>query len=494
MKISLDFAPEQTEVHRRRLHYSFSLFCAIYGHHPVNVSANHEVADIWLTYTHDHVKTRQWRMLHLGNLYRPRPVHESAPAPTSFEVFDEKTVLFYPPPPGMQPDWLGELFEWISCADEYSIRHAPSAGAVSFSQSFAGRHGLDIRTPYAAIAMRLLQRALCKLVPGSFEEPLSPVQGVRHFIVTTHDVDFLPLNSVGSVGRILKNSAAAFAVHRRPKLAMKLAANALKTAVGMPNPLDQMSKLVKEEKHRGINASYMFIGGRGHRRDGNYRVDDPAVLELMHSLEREGMDIAVHGSYRSLDDPESLPQEFDFLRELGFRPQGNRQHWLRFTLDRLVPALEAAGALYDTSLGWADRTGFRAGACFAFPPYNFSDERPANFLEIPLVVMDVSLEFGEVPLSASNYYEHVSEVLSASRRYGWGGIAVLWHNTGFGGGQIPKEVGDVFWRLVDERSSSNDTWISAGDFVDSVRRRYSEVGLLISSNQFSKASQVGGIS
>jgi glycosyltransferase involved in cell wall biosynthesis len=478
MKIRLDFARDQTEVHRRRLHYSFSLFCAIYGHQPVNVSADHELADVWLTYTDDHANAIHRRMLHLGNLYQPRPVHEPAPAPTSFEAFGEKTILFYRPLPGMEPDWLGEIFEWVSCADEYSIRNAASVGVVSFSQTFAGRHGLDIRTPYAAIAMRLLQRGLCKLMPGSSEEPLSPTPSVRHFIVNTHDVDFLPLNSFGSVSRLLRNSGAALAVHRRPKLARKLAATAWKTAMGMRNPLDQIPKLVKEEKHRGINASYMFIGGRGHRRDGNYRVDDPAVSELMHSLEQAGMEIGLHGSYCSLDDPHGLPKEFDFLRRQGFRPKGNRQHWLRFTLERLVPALNAAGALYDTSLGWVYKPGFRAGACFAFPPYNFADERPANFLEIPLVVVDVSLEFGDAPVSQSDYYEHVSGVLSTSRRYGWGGVAVLWHNTGFGGGQVPKEVGDVFWRVVDERKSRNDTWLSGADFVRSVRQRYSEVGLL----------------
>jgi hypothetical protein len=491
MKICLDFAPDQSEVHRRRMNYSFSLFCAIYGHQPVNVNADHEIADVLLTYRHDRTQTRQLRMLQLGNLYRPRPVHEPAASPISFEVFGEKTVLFYRPLPGTEPDWLGEIFEWVSCADEYSIQGATSAGAVSFSQSYAGRHNCDVSVPYAAVAMRFLQKSLCRVLPGYSEEPLSPIQGVRHFIVNTHDVDFLPLNSFGSVSRILRNSAAAFAVHGRRRLAAKLATSALKTAVGMPNPLDQIPELVKGEKQRGISASYMFIGRRGHRRDGNYRVDDPAVSELMHSLERDGMDIGVHGSYRSLDDPRSLPQEFDLLRNQGFRPQGNRQHWLRFTLDRLIPALEAAGTSYDTSLGWSDRVGFRAGACFAFPPYDFTDERPANFLEIPLVVMDVSLEFGDVPMPQSDYYERVSEVLSRSRRYGWGGVAVLWHNTGFGGGQIPKTVGDVFWRLVDERKSSNDTWLSAADFVHSVRGRYAEVGLL-PSDKFLKPSYAGG--
>jgi len=72
----------------------------------------------------------------------------------------------------------------------------------------------------------------------------------------------------------------------------------------------------------------------------------------------------------------------------------------------------------------------------------------------------------------------VTELLAASRRYGWGGIALLWHPTTFGGGQYPTALGELFWRLVDGRRNMKDTWTSASDFVESVRQRYVQVGLL----------------
>jgi hypothetical protein len=187
----------------------------------------------------------------------------------------------------------------------------------------------------------------------------------------------------------------------------------------------------------------------------------------MRGLEGEGSEIGVHGSYTSLDEPDGLAAEFGRFREQGFEPAGTRQHWLRFTLDRLIPEVEKCGALYDSSLGWADRIGFRAGACFAYPPYDFEHERPAGFLEIPLIVMDQAL------LSMNG----ASELLAVSRKYGWGGVSFLWHPTAFGGGQLPQEIGRAFWKLLDE-NCSDSTWVSAETFVRCVRRHYEAVGLL----------------
>ena len=62
--------------------------------------------------------------------------------------------------------------------------------------------------------------------------------------------------------------------------------------------------------------------------------------------------------------------------------------------------------------------------------------------------------------------------------YGWGGISLLWHPAAFGGGWLSHAVGDVFWRLMDSRNERQETWLSAIEFVRSVRQRYIEVGLL----------------
>jgi hypothetical protein len=59
--------------------------------------------------------------------------------------------------------------------------------------------------------------------------------------------------------------------------------------------------------------------------------------------------------------------------------------------EELFEALEDCEALYDASVGFSARPGFRAGAAFSYPPYNFREERAARLLELPLVIMDGAL-------------------------------------------------------------------------------------------------------
>jgi len=457
--------------------YAFRLFCAIYGHQPVLDAEQAQTADVWIRYAPGSAQGQQARpSLELSTLYQSRPLYEAAPPPKKFEREGESTALFYSPLPGQEPDWLGEIFEWVSSADEYSVRARDSVGRVAFAETYLGRHKLDARIPYAAVAMRFLQRALCRLAPGAVAEPRSPVESAGHFVIPTHDVDYFPGSHLNSVYRVAKNAAISCWLYKSAALGMKQAGMALRRAAGGPDPLDQIPALAQDESRRNVSASYYFLLKRYHRRDANYDLSQPGLTDAMAALERQGFEVGVHGSYTSLDEPSELAAQFDSMRARGFRPLGGRQHWLRFTLDRLIPAHERARALYDSSMGWPDRLGFRSGACFAFPPYNFEEERPATFIEIPLVMMDQSLQVG--PGEESDWYHQVAELLSVSRRYGWGGISLLWHPAAFGGGWLSHAVGDVFWRLMDSRNERQETWLSAIEFVRSVRQRYIEVGLL----------------
>lgn len=471
MRIVLEFTSAQSTEHQRRLRYAFQLFCAVYGHEPVLDSTKADTADLRITYSAD-VATRQGcKVLRLNDGYRPRPLTSPAPRPCSFSERAKTTVLFYPPEDSAEVDWLAEIFEWTSCADEYSIKTRDSAGRIPFEKSVFARYRLDERKPYAALAMWFLQHAICKLFPGEEERARPPETNLTHAIICSHDVDFIPLGYPSTLGRLTKNSL--IALTESPTLAFGIAARAARFTLGGVNPLRNVEQLARSEQASGVTSSFNFIVRHGHRRDANYRIESPAVIALAKRLQSMGMDIGVHGSYTSLDTDGGLAGEFEVLQKHGFRPLGGRQHWLRFSLDRLIPAVEKAGALIDTSLGWQNRIGFRAGACFAFPPYNFAEERPARFLELPLAVMDQAL-----PPNAEKAFDEVAKLLSSSRMYGWGGISLLWHPAAFGGGQLPIGIGRTFYDLVNVRSEWKDTWLSAWEFVRKVCDRYEEAGLM----------------
>jgi hypothetical protein len=186
----------------------------------------------------------------------------------------------------------------------------------------------------------------------------------------------------------------------------------------------------------------------------------------------------LHGSYGSIVEEATLALETSrFEAVLGSRPLGNRQHWLRFDQhEKLFNAVERAGLVYDSSLGFPEMPSFRNGASFAFPPYDFSNEKPHEFLEIPLVLMD-----GSVEAASRNLHEDpqnlTDEILRASRRWAWGGIAALWHNP-IEPLSVPDEINGVFWNCVKRQCQYREKWMSAEQFLSACLGRYQKAGLM----------------
>lgn len=478
MNIYLEIPEYASHALRARLSYAFRLFCAIYGHRPILEPADAVHSEVAIRYRGAAgAALAGIPTVWLCRGLRERDPRQPAPPPIKYARHGIGTMLHYAPENGNPPDWIGEIFEWVSCADEYSLTQRDRIGRPLLAATYAIRHGIDTRVPYAALAMRALQQEICKLRPRAGEKPCPPANLSGHAVIPTHDVDYFPAGRSRAVRRLLRNAAISSLLEKRPGLALRQAAQALKVALGSNrDPLDQIVNVADRELRMGLASSFYFLVRSAHRRDAGYDITDPDVQETVRWLKTRGMEIGLHASFTSLEQPGELEQERNRLEAGGIPPLGGRQHWLRFTLDRLIPEVEAAGLGYDASIGWSSRIGFRAGACFAYPPYDFANERPANFLEFPLVVMDQAL----CALSGrqESHYQEVAQMIATSRRWGWGGISLLWHPAAFGGAWLPADVGETYWRLAAERSRCNDLWMQGAQFLEVARRRYVEAGLL----------------
>jgi hypothetical protein len=213
-----------------------------------------------------------------------------------------------------------------------------------------------------------------------------------------------------------------------------------------------------------------------HRRDPGYRIAQIAP-DLVDAATR-GFSVGLHASYSSIVENASLCGEATALRlAVGHKPQGTRQHWLRFDRHgKLFHAVEQAQLAYDSSLGFPESCGFRNGASFAFPPYDFGKEQPHNFLEIPLVMMDGSLA---MMARATRQHPQVlaDAVLAESRKWGWGGVGILWHNP-MEPIQVPENVNRVFWACAASRKKVGEEWMSADRFLSAALGRFQSAGLL----------------
>jgi hypothetical protein len=108
-----------------------------------------------------------------------------------------------------------------------------------------------------------------------------------------------------------------------------------------------------------------------------------------------------------------------------------RFHYLRMRMHEVVGRLDRLGVDYDTSLGFADRPGPRAGFSFPFRPWDHTVGGPAGFLELPLLLMDATLaEERYLGLSTAAARRAVDAMLDHLAAAG-GGAAILWHNDRF---------------------------------------------------------------
>jgi hypothetical protein len=456
MSIDLQFGDAVPDATRRRMSYAAKTFAAVYGY-----EWDPGGARVRLCYGAEPSRATD---VPLTASYRPRVMGAGPAAQYHNDALflDNEAESFpclHPAPYGV--DWLGEIFEWIGGEAEHTTRAADELGAVPYADTLPGRFRLDPEVPWAALAMRGLNQEIRSTVPGWPEG--AAIDG-KPIVVATHDLDFLPVSTVASVQRGLKNFLVAVFIYRSPRLALRILRNM--------GRFDDFEGIVRRERDEGVQASVFVMTAKTHRRDANYRLDDPEVLRLLHKLLDAGLDIGVHGSYDSLFGG-SLQNEYERLRRVGFEPLGGRQHWLRYRPQELFAQLVRAGALYDCSVGYNDQPGFRAGASFAFVPYDFANEQPFPLLEFPTVVMDATL-FRLHGFDIDAAKSHVDRILRRARLYSPGSVAVVWHNTAFGGGQLPRAIGDLYWAL---RRPGTD-WVSGKNAAMALWPSFASAGLI----------------
>ena len=87
---------------------------------------------------------------------------------------------------------------------------------------------------------------------------------------------------------------------------------------------------------------------------------------------------------------------------------------------------EEAGLTHDSTLGFAERPGFRSGTCREHIVFDLLDRRPLALRERPLIVMDASV-FGYMGLGFDEAVPRIREIVETCRRHA-GDAVLLYHN------------------------------------------------------------------
>jgi hypothetical protein len=257
--------------------------------------------------------------------------------------------------------------------------------------------------------------------------------GARFAVALTHDVDtpwrWTRIGVRGAAARLKSHALAG-----RGRAALR-EARALSTVpvhrLRRTDPNWSFERVVGIERARGAASTFFVMAGHRHAADGaSPETYDRLRPRLVETLRAGGSEIGLHGSYTAAEDPALLEGEKEALEALAGPVAGQRYHYLRVDPHANLEPLERLGFTYDSSLGFSDAIGFRAGIAHPFRPWDFARDRPLDLVEIPLAVMDATFEERYLGLSARRAEPLVRRLLEDAAERG-GGFAVLWHTDRF---------------------------------------------------------------
>jgi hypothetical protein len=315
---------------------------------------------------------------------------------------------------------------------------------------------------------------------------IPPVPAGYNFIAClTHDVDHFGIRNhrcdhtmFGFLYRAIIGSLISFSRGRRS--IRHLAANWM-AAFSLPfvhlglakDFWNQFDRYIEIE--RGLTSTFFVIPKKGEpgcdsngpassRRAAQYDVAE--IADQVQKLVSARREVALHGIDAWHDVARGRAELEAVQRVTGASDVGVRSHWLFFDEQSAV-TLEKAGFSYDSTVGYNEAVGYRAGTTQAFKPLQVE-----RMLELPMHIMDTALFYpAHMNLSPKQAEDVMNVLLENASRFG-GVLTVNWHDRSI----APERLWDEPYVGLLKALKSRGAWCpTAAQAVSWFRKRRSAV-------------------
>jgi len=199
-----------------------------------------------------------------------------------------------------------------------------------------------------------------------------------------------------------------------------------KHLVKKENPYWTFPELLKFYEDKNWLATFFFLARPREGFSYRYNILSRRFRELLKNISERGHEIALHSSLHAFRKPGRISREKKRLDQaLGTTVVGVRQHYLRLQFPEAWQFFTENGFLYDSSCGFNERVGFRAGTTFPFQTFDINTKTHYSLYEIPFSLMDYALiESGR---EDSRNLENRLKILIDEVQHCNGLLNVLWH-------------------------------------------------------------------
>jgi hypothetical protein len=343
-----------------------------------------------------------------------------------------------------------------------------------------GQPAANAHIPTLDIHISLLRSLMMSSGVPFVEIPPAP-RGYDFMACLSHDVDFTGIREhkfdrtiwgflyramVGSVFEVLRQKSTVSKLLQNWKAAFSLPFVYLGLA---PDFWLEFDRYLEIEK--GLHGTYFFIpfknspgmlktGPAPSQRGAKYDVRD--CKDDIRKLIDHGCEVGLHG-IDAWRDSQKAKIESDRIRELtGQATIGVRMHWLYFD-ENSPKTLDRAGFPYDSTFGYNDALGFRAGTTQPFSPPGAE-----HLLELPLNIQDTAMFYpSRMNLPESKALDSCKALLGLAEAFG-GVVTVNWHTRSLS----PERLWDDFYKTLLREMHCYRVWFgTAQEIVTWFRNR-----------------------
>jgi hypothetical protein len=360
-------------------------------------------------------------------------------------------------------DLLGTSFFFLTQQDEKGDRGEKNKGRFPAKGSWRDQENV-LRVPlvnhYFEIMFGLFQMVAKETGQPLLSKRLWP-SGSKLAVALTHDVDILDKWSLYVLFRVwtlLKKGN----LKALLRMLLKLPGFVFKR----DKCLYGVSLILEQEKIRDFTSTFFFLASEPGlktilKSDVTYSIKKAKpVVETI--LNRRG-EVGLHGSFSSYQKHKDLKKEKDSLDRLLSTPcQGIRQHFLYLKIPQTWRSQCESGFLYDCTLGYPDRSGFRSGFALPFRPYDIQTDQEIGIWEINTNVMDQTYDKYDRK-SIDQIKREIGKLGDQLESTGGGLLTLLWHTNvldEFGFPDFLKLYGELLGELV-----KREAFVSSGENI-----------------------------
>jgi hypothetical protein len=324
--------------------------------------------------------------------------------------------------------------------------------------------------PTLDIHIEMLRNWILEAGISLLEIPPSPA-GYRFCVCLTHDIDFVGIRNHkfdhSMWGFVYRGTLGTLLRFFRGKISASQLFASWCAVASLPFVYAGWARDFWEpfewylEVEKGLPATYFLIpfkqrsgenvpGPHGSLRATAYDVND--LSQWTTILLSRGCELGVHG----IDAWHNVAKGREELARItavtGDSKPGTRIHWL--LRDENTPAaLERAGYAYDSTVGYNETIGYRAGTSQVFRPLSAQ-----TLLELPLHIQDGALFYPQrLGLSEEEAKTRCQDLIGNAGKLG-GVLTLLWHDRS----HAPERFWGSFYAALVSRLKSLDAWFGTG--------------------------------